>query len=93
MAEALACSTPVIITNKVNIWSDIHKEHAGFVNEDSIDGLKQSLMQWVDQDELEILVMKQNAKKCFIQHFEINKNAEILVETIQEIINNPTSRR
>lgn len=93
VAEALACSTPVIITNKVNIWSDIHKEHAGFVNEDSIDGLKQSLMQWVDQDELEILVMEQNAKRCFIQHFEINKNAEILIETIQEIINNPTSRR
>jgi glycosyltransferase involved in cell wall biosynthesis len=86
VAEALSCGTPVIITNKVNIWSDIQKENAGYVCEDTLDGLNHSLKLWMDQDILEIETMRQNAQRCFNKHFDIHKNAEELVKTIQETL-------
>ena len=39
VAEALMCSKPVLITNKVNIWREINKANAGFVNNDTIEGV------------------------------------------------------
>lgn len=38
VVEALACSTPVLISNKVNIWREIVNDGAGFADEDDRDG-------------------------------------------------------
>lgn len=38
VAEALACGTPVLISNKVNIWREIESDRAGLVDEDDAPG-------------------------------------------------------
>ena len=87
VAEALACSTPVIITNKVNIWSYIQEEKAGFVSEDSTEGLTNSIKQWNDLNQTELEKLKQNANKCFEKHFELTKNTQELIKIIHEHLN------
>lgn len=83
VAEALACSIPVIITNKVNIWKDIENEKAGFVIDDSVEGLREAFHKWSALTQNEITEMKKNAYRCFDNHFDIVKNSKILIEKIQ----------
>lgn len=83
VAEALACSVPVILSNKVNIWKDIEDEKAGFVADDTIEGLQDSFRKWSSLDAQERKIMKESARRCFDHHFEINANSQKLIESIQ----------
>lgn len=83
VAEALACSVPVILSNKVNIWKDIEDEKAGFVADDTLEGLRDSFQKWITLDAQERKIMKERARKCFDHHFEINVNSQKLIELIQ----------
>jgi glycosyltransferase involved in cell wall biosynthesis len=83
VAEALACCVPVLLTNKVNIWKDIEDEKAGFVAEDTLEGLRESFHKWTALDSIARNKMKENAKRCFDQHFEINANSRKLIVSIQ----------
>ena len=38
VAEALGCGTPVLISDKVNIWREIEADGAGLVDDDTVDG-------------------------------------------------------
>jgi glycosyltransferase involved in cell wall biosynthesis len=38
VAEALACHTPVLLSNKVNIWRDVVDDEAGLVAADDLEG-------------------------------------------------------
>ncbi len=83
VAEALACRTPVLISNKVNIWKDIANEQAGFVADDTVEGLRDSFQKWSSLDQLGKKDMKENAYRCFAQHFEIKANSRKLINEIQ----------
>jgi glycosyltransferase involved in cell wall biosynthesis len=88
VVEALACGVPVIITDKVNIWSEIQKEKAGFVGEDSLAGIMNSMEQWLALSDINQERMRGNAKKCFFKYFDINSTAKNFIKTIQtELIN------
>src|SRR6185436_16736904 len=43
VAEALACGTPVLISNKVNICREIDGDGAGLVEEDTVAGTRRLL--------------------------------------------------
>lgn len=87
VAEALACSIPVIISNKVNIWKDIENEKAGFVADDTVEGLREAFLKWTKLTQNEKIEMKKNAYRCFNNHFEIRTNSKILIEKIQLELN------
>ena len=46
VAEALACGTPVLISNKVNIWQEIAEDGVGLVEEDDLEGTTRLLERW-----------------------------------------------
>lgn len=69
VAEALGCGVPVLISNKINIWREIAQSHAGFVNEDTVDGTVSNLQQWLALDEQQRKAMSQRAKACFQQYY------------------------
>ena len=48
VVEALACGTPVLISNKVNIWREIAAAEAGYVENDDLAGTARLLERWVD---------------------------------------------
>ena len=46
IAEALACGTPVLISNKVNIWREVVEDGGGFAEEDDLAGTTRLLERW-----------------------------------------------
>lgn len=83
VAEALACDLPVLITKRVNIWQEIVRSGAGLAEEDTAEGVRRLLAQWLKIFPAEAQEMKVRAKKCFRENFEIGQAAEGLITTIQ----------
>ncbi len=48
VVEAMACGTPVLVSNKVNIWREIVGDGAGFADEDDRDGTTRLLQRWLE---------------------------------------------
>ena len=71
VVEALACKTPVLISNKVNIWREIEKGKGGIVKNDSEDDTYQLLKQWFLLNRKEKSQMILNAENVYQSHFTI----------------------
>ena len=84
VVEALACSTPVLISNKVNIWREIVNDGAGFADEDDRDGTTRLLERWMRMPSGERDKMRANARRCFEERFEINRAVDSLLRVLEE---------
>ncbi|MBT2323197.1 glycosyltransferase [Variovorax paradoxus] len=84
VAEALACSRPVLISNKVNIWREIAADRAGFVESDTLEGTVALLQRWLGATPAELEAMRVAALRCFDTRFQMEQVAEKLVHTIRE---------
>lgn len=83
VAEALACGTPVLISDQVNICTEIEKERAGIVFEQSDSALTNALNQWLDNVHSGATKgFRQRALECFSNHFEIDKVATRLAAVV-----------
>ncbi len=69
--EALSTGLPVIISNKVNIYSDIFNYNAGIVIEDDLEGVINGLCIWNNSTKDQLLDFKKNAIKCFEEKFRL----------------------
>jgi len=83
VAESLACGVPVLISREVNIWREIESANAGFVAPDTVTGTISLLTRWQQLPQSERGVMRQNARQCFQQHFDIEHSAARLLEAIE----------
>jgi glycosyltransferase involved in cell wall biosynthesis len=86
IAEALACGTSVLISNKVNIWREIEKAGAGYVENDDLAGTKRLLDRWLATSEQDRQSMRANARKCFAEHFEINRATDSLLSVLHKFV-------
>lgn len=86
VAEALACGRPVLISDKVNIWREIERVHAGFVATDTADGVVSLLTRWLETTTAQRQAMGTAAAHCFAENFEITKAAQSLAEVIRECV-------
>ncbi|MBS1722246.1 MAG: glycosyltransferase [Armatimonadetes bacterium] len=84
VAEALACGTPVLISDKINIWREIQSAGAGIVNPDTLAGTEATLQEWMGLDEAGRKAMSENARQCFLDNFEITAAAECLLEVTRD---------
>ncbi len=83
VAEALACGTPVLISNKINIWREIDAAEAGYVDNDDLAGTRRLIERWVDTGPDDRDAMKERARRCFVRHFEINRSTELLLKVLE----------
>ena len=86
IVEALACGKPVLISDKVNIWREIEKEHAGFVENDDLIGTTNLLSKWSKLTSEERKLKSKYAKTIFLKHFSIDPAAKRLKDTINKAI-------
>jgi glycosyltransferase involved in cell wall biosynthesis len=85
VAEALACGIPVLISNQVNIWREIERDRAGFVEEDTLAGTVNLLSAWGRLGETERAAMKINARKCFEHYFDLDRNGIRFLEMVRSL--------
>jgi glycosyltransferase involved in cell wall biosynthesis len=82
VAEALACGTPVLISNKVNIWREIEADGAGYVENDDLAGTGNLLKRWLATAPDARSAMGENARKSFANRFEIERATDSLLTAI-----------
>jgi glycosyltransferase involved in cell wall biosynthesis len=84
VVESLACSTPVLISNKVNIWREITLTGGGFADEDDLAGTTRLLERWISTPAAQRADMRVKARKCFESRFEINRAVDSLLRVLRE---------
>src|SRR5438105_15056015 len=89
VVEALAAGVPVLISNRVNIWREIDADRAGYFESDDLSGTTRLLQRWIDAPPTERETIRQSARKCFEQRFEINRSVESLLQLLNEPQNAP----
>ena len=85
VVEALAAGVPVLISNRVNIWREIDADRAGYVESDDLAGTTRLLQRWIDTPPAERETMRQNARNCFEQRFEIDRAVDSLLQVLKEV--------
>jgi glycosyltransferase involved in cell wall biosynthesis len=86
VAEALASSLPVLITDKVNIWREIQEDNAGLVAPDTPEGIARLLREWLLLSQDERQKMRTNARNCFLNRYEIKMVAGKFAGTIGSLL-------
>jgi glycosyltransferase involved in cell wall biosynthesis len=84
VAESLACSVPVLISNKVNIWREIAEDNAGLVENDDETGTFQLIKRWFSLPESARQACRDHARECFAGRFEIKRTAGALINLFRE---------
>ena len=89
VAEALACGTPVLISNKVNIWREVAGDEAGLVDEDDEPGTVRLLEKWNALPEARRDAMRENARRSFHSRFEVARAADAILQVVTQPAMNP----
>jgi glycosyltransferase involved in cell wall biosynthesis len=84
VVEALAASVPVLVSNRVNIWREIEADRAGYVESDDLAGTTRLLQNWISTAPAEREMVRQNARRCFEQRFEVDRAVDSLLQILNE---------
>ncbi len=79
VAEALAVGTPVLLTDKVNLWREVEDDLAGCVSTDDLPGVLALLREWQAPRFAELA---SNARGCFEKHFQAETAASNLADLV-----------
>ncbi len=85
VAEALGCSKPVLISDQVNIWPEIHADGAGLVAPDTVEGTRNLLERWLALDGNQRQDMGAQARACFETRYNLDQNVSELVGFFQRM--------
>ncbi len=83
VVEALACGTPVLVSDKVNIWREIEADGAGLVADDTISGIKEQLARWFALSDPERRAMQRRARAAFESRYQIDRAAAGLLDQLR----------
>ncbi len=82
VVEAMACGTPVLISNQVNIWREIVEDGAGYAENDDLAGTTRLLERWLETPPEERSAMQDNARASFARRFGVESAVNSLVEKL-----------
>ena len=82
IAESLSCSTPVITTDKVNIFKSIIKNNAGLISKNNVNDFSKNLEKFCKFDKKKLNQLSKNSKLCFNKNFNFAKIKNRLAELL-----------
>ncbi|HMG87447.1 MAG TPA: glycosyltransferase [Terracidiphilus sp.] len=82
VAEAMACFTPVLVSNKVNIWREVEASGCGFVEPDSLDGTRNLIRRFIALPAEGRAEMASKARSGFLKYFDIEVTARDFARAI-----------
>jgi len=86
VVEALACGTPVLISNRINIWREIAEDEAGLTASDTLDGTRDFFRRWLDLSPEAKAAMGRAAEKSYESRFTIELAAQNLLTAIERLM-------
>lgn len=84
VAEALALGTPVLISDKVNIWREIVHDGAGLAESDDLAGARKLLERWLALPLKDKAKMRTRAAETFSRHFDLRNATRRLIDLIEK---------
>ncbi|MDF2142039.1 glycosyltransferase [Paenirhodobacter sp. CAU 1674] len=84
VAEALSVGTPVLISDKVNIWREVTAAGAGLAEPDTLEGTTTLLRRFLDLTEERRATLKSAARPCFKVHFSPIAAAADLLSVLEK---------
>lgn len=85
VAEAMALSKPVLISNKVNIWREIEADGAGLVVNDDVDAIAAGLQRMCALSRSELSEIGACARRCFLDRYNVENNAMQLLDLMARL--------
>jgi len=85
VAEAMALSKPVLITNKVNIWREIATDGAGLVVNDDLEGIAAGLREMCELSPQQLAARGRNARNSFSKRYDLEENAMKLLQLLERL--------
>ena len=83
VAEALACGRPVLLSDKVNIASEIAEDGAGFMELDTSAGTERLIARWIEAPVEEREAMSARAIETFHSRYDMRENAKTIVRLFE----------
>ena len=84
VAEALACSKPVLISDQVNIYREI--KTGGIVGSDNLESVKNIIEKWIKLSTSEKSQMSKNAFLVFKENFEIEPVSQKVNDVLYSLL-------
>jgi glycosyltransferase involved in cell wall biosynthesis len=84
VAEALACSKPVLVSSAVNISHEIKENDGGFVEPDSLNGTCDLIRKWHKLTFEERSAMSKQARRCFEICFAVAPAIDRLIYALDD---------
>jgi glycosyltransferase involved in cell wall biosynthesis len=82
VVEALACGKPVLISDQVNIWTEIAASKAGIIAADTASGTLELLESWNKLSNEQKTEMGENARLCYEKHFAVSPAANQFLKAV-----------
>lgn len=86
VAESLACSTPVLLSDQVNVASQISAEQCGYVEPDTLDGTRRLISRWLATTPAERADMRKRSEISFRKNFDMRQNAYAIIRLFDNAI-------
>lgn len=92
ITEAMSFSLPALITDKVNIWREVVEADAGICIPDTHAGVRDGLIRMCALAPETRARMANNARRCFAEQFDLDKNARQFLALLGALIQAPNYR-
>ena len=83
VAEALACATPVLLSDQVNTAREIADDGAGLVEPDTAEGTLRLLTRWIAMPEDARATMRLRARASFERRYDMERNARAILQVFE----------
>ena len=74
VVEAMAAAVPVLISDRVNIWTEVKAGRAGHIVSANVAGVTEGLDKMCSLSETEMRDMREAARRCFLENFRFEDN-------------------
>ena len=92
VVEAMACRLPVVITDRVNIWREVHEGEAGIVTPCDAPALSAAVISLLENPELR-RTLGANARSLVARHFTWERSARQMVAVYEDLISRRSTTR
>lgn len=93
VADALACGTIALVSDKVNIAGEVAADGAALVESDTTDGIARLIERFLALSDQERAAMRQRSRKCYERRYTLMNTTEQVVRALGlvEVVQQPST--